>query len=55
MEDHDLTESESLVIGTNFGIVTHFETGPNGNLFVLRLTDGSTPNSGAIFEIARAQ
>jgi aldose sugar dehydrogenase len=55
MSNQDLTESESLLIGTNFGIVTHIETGPNGNLFVLRLTDGSTPNSGAIFEIARAQ
>jgi hypothetical protein len=55
MEDHDLTESESLLIGTNFGIVTHIETGPDGNLFVLRLSDGSTPNIGAIFETARAQ
>jgi aldose sugar dehydrogenase len=54
-DDHDLTESESLLIGTNFGIVTHIETGPNGNLFILRLTDGSSPTSGALFEIARRQ
>jgi aldose sugar dehydrogenase len=54
-DEHDLTESESLLIGTNFGIVTHIETGPNGNLFVVRLSDGSSPTSGAIFEIARAQ
>jgi glucose/arabinose dehydrogenase len=52
-EEHDLTESESLLIGTNFGIVTHIATGPNGNLFVLRLSDGSPTPSGAIFEIAR--
>ena len=31
----DISESESLLIGTNFAIVTDIETGPNGNLFVV--------------------
>jgi aldose sugar dehydrogenase len=44
---HDLIESESLLIGTDFGIVTDIEAGPNGNLFVVSL-DG-----GAIYEIFR--
>jgi glucose/arabinose dehydrogenase len=44
---HDLTESESLLIGENFGIVTDIETGPNGNLFVVSL------DHGAIYEIFR--
>jgi hypothetical protein len=43
----DITESESLLIGTNFGIVTDIETGPNGNLFVVSL------DQGAIHEISR--
>src|SRR6266508_1464161 len=43
----DVTESESLLIGTNFGIVTDIETGPNGHLFVVSLSQG------AIHEIAR--
>lgn len=44
-EPLDLTESESLLIGTDFGIVTDIETGPNGNLFVVSLSNG------AIYEI----
>jgi aldose sugar dehydrogenase len=44
---HEITESESLLIGRNFGIVTDIETGPNGNLFVVSLS------SGAIYEIFR--
>ena len=32
---HDITESESLIIGRQFGVVTDIETGPNGNLFVV--------------------
>ncbi len=42
-----ITESESLLIGTNFGIVTDIETGPNGNLFLVSL------DQGAIHEIFR--
>jgi aldose sugar dehydrogenase len=42
---HDITESESFLIGRNFGIVTDIKTGPAGNLFVVSLT------SGAVYEI----
>jgi glucose/arabinose dehydrogenase len=44
---HELTESESLLIGRKFGVGTDIETGPNGNLFVVSLTHG------AIYEIFR--
>jgi len=54
-DKHDLTESESLLIGTGFGIVTHVETGPNGHLFVLKATDEGAPNTGVLYEIARRQ
>jgi glucose/arabinose dehydrogenase len=37
----DGTESESLLFGTGFGVVTDIQTGPNGNLFVLSLSSGS--------------
>src|SRR5262249_29730958 len=43
----DLTGSESLLIGRDFGIGTDIVTGPNGNLFVVSLTKG------AIYEISR--
>jgi aldose sugar dehydrogenase len=42
----DITESESLLFGRDFGIATDFETGPNGNLFVVSL------DQGAVYEIA---
>jgi glucose/arabinose dehydrogenase len=45
---HDLTESESLLFGTDFGVVTDIETGPNGNLFVVSLTTGT------VYEIFRS-
>jgi glucose/arabinose dehydrogenase len=44
---HEITESESLLIGRNFGVVTDIETGPNGNLYVLSLSNG------ALYEIYR--
>jgi glucose/arabinose dehydrogenase len=44
---HEITESESLLIGRDFGIVTDIETGPNGNLFAVSLSGG------AIYEIFR--
>ncbi len=44
---HEITESESLLIGTGFGVTTDVETGPNGNLFVVSLTDG------AVYEVFR--
>ena len=43
----DITESESLLFGTNFGIGTDIRTGPNGNLFVVSLTHGT------VYEIFR--
>jgi aldose sugar dehydrogenase len=43
----DLTESESLLIGRNFGIVTDIETSPGGTLYVVSLSNGS------IYEISR--
>jgi aldose sugar dehydrogenase len=43
---HDMTESESLLFGRNFGIVTDIKTGPNGNLFVVSLLNG------AVYEIS---
>jgi aldose sugar dehydrogenase len=43
----DITESESLLFGTNFGVVTDVQTGPNGNLFVVSLSHGT------VYEIHR--
>jgi hypothetical protein len=45
---HGLTESESLLIGRDFGATTDIETGPNGNLFAVSVTNG------AVYEISRA-
>jgi glucose/arabinose dehydrogenase len=36
----DGTGSEALLFGRNFGISTDVQTGPNGNLFVVSLTNG---------------
>jgi aldose sugar dehydrogenase len=44
---HEITESESLLIGRDFGTITDIETGPNGNLFVVSLTHGT------VYEIFR--
>jgi aldose sugar dehydrogenase len=43
----EITESESLLFGTGFGVVTDVETGPNGSLFLISLTHGS------VYEISR--
>lgn len=45
----DVTESESLLFGRNFGVVTDIQTGPNGNLFLVALSHG------AVYEIARSR
>jgi glucose/arabinose dehydrogenase len=42
-----IVESESLVFGRNFGVATDIRTGPNGNLFVVSLSDGK------VYEIHR--
>jgi glucose/arabinose dehydrogenase len=44
---NDITQSETLLVGKDFGIVTDIQAGPNGNLFVVSLTKG------AIFEVFR--
>lgn len=41
----DMAESEDLIFGTGFGVVTDIRTGPNGNLVLVSLTHG------AIYEI----
>jgi aldose sugar dehydrogenase len=43
----EITESESLLFGRNFGVGTDIETGPNGNLYVVSL------DQGAVYEIFR--
>jgi glucose/arabinose dehydrogenase len=47
LDKHEITESESLLFGRNFGVSTDVRTGPNGNLFVVSLT------AGAVYEISR--
>jgi glucose/arabinose dehydrogenase len=47
LDKWEITESESLLFGTGFGIVTDVRTGPNGNLFLISLTHGT------IYEIFR--
>ncbi|MGH7771001.1 MAG: PQQ-dependent sugar dehydrogenase [Candidatus Binatia bacterium] len=49
LDKFDITESESLLIGIDFGIGTDIQTGPNGNLFVVSLSNG------AIYEIFRTE
>jgi len=41
------TESETLVIGKGFGTATDIKQGPDGNLYVVSITDG------AIYRISR--
>ena len=43
----DITESESLLFGTGFGVATDVQTGPNGNLYVVSLSNG------AVYEVFR--
>ncbi|MEK6283549.1 MAG: PQQ-dependent sugar dehydrogenase [Acidobacteriota bacterium] len=37
----DIAESESLVIGRDFGVTTDIQTGPDGNVYVVSLSNGS--------------
>jgi glucose/arabinose dehydrogenase len=46
LDKFDLTESESLLIGRDFGITTDIETAPDGNVLVLSLSNG------AIYELS---
>ena len=43
----EITESESLLFGRNFGVGTDIQTGPNGHLYVVSLSHG------AVYEIQR--
>src|SRR5688500_16408943 len=43
----EITESESLLIGRNFGVGTDVQTGPNGHLFIVSISHG------AVYEISR--
>ena len=43
----EITESESLLFGENFGTVTDVRTGPNGNLYLVAIEHG------AVYEIHR--
>ena len=45
---HELTESESLLFGRNFGTVTDLQNGPNGSMYVVSVDKGS------VFEIFRS-
>jgi glucose/arabinose dehydrogenase len=42
----DVTESESLLVGQDFGITTDIESAPNGNVYVVSNTNG------AVYEIS---
>ena len=44
----DPTESESLLIGKGFGVTPAIEQGPDGNLYVVSITDG------VVYRISRA-
>jgi len=37
----DEGESEALIVGENFGIVTNIVTGPDGNLYVTSISNGA--------------
>ena len=43
----DARESERLIFGSGFGVGTDIQTGPNGNLYVVSLSNG------AVYEISR--
>ena len=45
----DITESESLLFGTNFGVAPDVQTGPNGNIYVVSISHGS------VYEIFRSK
>jgi hypothetical protein len=44
---YDITESESLLFGTDFGVSSDIQTGPEGNLWVVSISEGE------IYEIHR--
>jgi hypothetical protein len=44
----EITESEWLLFGTDFGVGTDIRTGPNGNLFVVSLSNGTAYESSGV-------
>ena len=46
-DKYDLTESESLLFGTNFGVTPDVQSGPNGNIYIVSISHG------AVYEIFR--
>lgn len=49
LDKWEITESESLLFGRNFGVVTDIQTGPNGNLYLVSLSKGT------VYEIHRTR
>jgi glucose/arabinose dehydrogenase len=49
LDKWEITESESLLFGRNFGIATDIHTGPDGHLYVVSLSHG------AVYEILRSR
>jgi hypothetical protein len=47
----DLMGDTSFLLGTNFGVLTDIETGPDGNLYVVSLSGGDASIGGAVFKI----
>jgi glucose/arabinose dehydrogenase len=45
LDKFDLAESETLLVGRDFGITTDIQTGPNGSVFIVSLSNG------AVYEI----
>jgi hypothetical protein len=41
LDKFGMTESESLLFGRDLGIVTDIQNGPDGNLFVVSLSEGA--------------
>jgi glucose/arabinose dehydrogenase len=49
LDFQELTESEEILFGRDFGVVTDIESGPAGNLYIVSLSHG------AVYAIARPQ
>jgi hypothetical protein len=49
LDKWEITESDSRLFGTGFGIVTDVHTGPDGRLFVVSLSHGT------VYEISRSR
>jgi hypothetical protein len=45
----DITESETLLFGTDFGVASDVQSGPDGNIYVVSISHGS------VYEIFRSK